>query len=358
MLHPRMSRTVGFFRRASLLVSLLLMLPTALSYGQGGVGSTRGLPDSASGVHTIQGRVVLSDGRRAEQGVLVRLSSNVAGSRSASTNADGTFIFNGLPAGEYRVTVDAGREHEPISKSVVIYGTTGGSAAGGRVGQTIMTELVLKVAANADPMFAGVPKEAVDAYRQGMQFVSAGEHKRAAEKFKQAITSHPKFVGALTELGGQYLKLNDAAKAAEVLKQAAELAPLIYSTRLRYGIALLNGKRNAEAESEFRQALKLNPASSTAHMYLGIALLTLSRDEKTKAFNPEKYADAQKELEAAATSGKEEVALAHRYLGGIYWSQKDHKRAADELELYLKLDPKAADAERMRASIKELRSKQ
>lgn len=358
MLPPGMSRTVTTLRRASFLLGMLLTIPAALVYGQGGVGSTRGLPDSASGIHTIQGRVLFSDGRRVEQGVLVRLSSNVAGSRSASTDADGMFIFNGLPAGEYRITVDPGREQEPVSKSVVIYGTTGGPAAGGRIGQTLMTELVLKVSPNADPMFAGVPKEAVDAYRQGMQFVSAGDHKKAAESFKQAITIHPKFVGALTELGGQYLKLSDAAKAAEVLKQAAELAPLVYSTRLRYGIALLNGKRNAEAEPELREALKLNPASSAAHMYLGIALLSLSRDEKTKAFNAEKYAEAQRELEAAVTSGKEEVAMAHRYLGGIYWGQKDHKRAADELELYLKLDPKAADAERTRAAIKELRSKQ
>lgn len=357
MLHPRMSRTVRILRRATLLGTLLTLF-VALAYAQGGVGSTRGLPDSASGIHTIQGRVVLSDGRRAEQGVLVRLSSNVAGTRSASTDADGTFIFNGLPAGEYRVTVDAGREHEPVSKSLVIYGTTGGPAAGGRVGQTIMTELVLKVSANADPMFAGVPKEAVDAYRQGMQFATALDHRKAADSFKQAITIHPKFVAALTELGGQYLKLNDAVKAAEVLKQATELAPLVYSTRLRYGVALLNGKRNAEAESELRQALKLNPSSSAAHMYLGIALLGLSRDEKTKAFNADKYSEAQRELEAAVTSGKEEVAMAHRYLGGIYWGQKDHKRAADELELYLKLEPKAADAERTRAAIKELRSKQ
>jgi regulator of sirC expression with transglutaminase-like and TPR domain len=37
---------------------------------------------------------------------------------------------------------------------------------------------------------------------------------------------------------------------------------------------------------------------------------------------------------------------------------KDHKRAADELETYLKLEPKASDAERIRAAIKDLRSKQ
>nr|MBA2734600.1 hypothetical protein [Acidobacteriota bacterium] len=47
----------------------------------------------------------------------------------------------------------------------------------------------------------------------------------------------------------------------------------------------------------------------------------------------------------------------HYYLGGIYWRKGDTKRAGDELEKYLQLAPKAHDAERIRATIKELRSK-
>jgi Tfp pilus assembly protein PilF len=361
MFHTPWRAPLPNLRLFCLVAALMLTLPLVVVHGQGGVGSTRGLPDSASGIHTIQGRVLLPTGRRAEQGVLVRLSSNVAGSRSASTDTDGVFIFNGLPAGEYRITVDGGPQYAPVSKSVVIYGTTGGTAGMGRTGQTMMMDVTLVPkdgAASDAQMFPGVPKEAVDAYRKGMQFAQAGDSKKAAESLKNAVTLHPKFESALTELGTQYLKLNDAAKAAEVLKQATDLAPKNFTARLRYGIALLNDKKPANAEAELREALKINAASPAAHMYLGITLLSLSRDEKTKAFNAEKSAEAQKELESAASSGKDEVAMAHRYLGGIYWGQKDHKRAADELETYLKLEPKASDAERIRAAIKDLRSKQ
>jgi len=63
-------------------------------------------------------------------------------------------------------------------------------------------------------------------------------------------------------------------------------------------------------------------------------------------------------LETAIASGKDEVAPAHRYLGGIYWGNKDYRRAADEFELYVKLAPKAADAAKIRDIIKDLRSKQ
>ena len=361
MFKTRRGITLPNLRLFSLVAALILTLPSVMAHGQGGVGSTRGLRDSASGIHTIQGRVLLPTGRRAEQGVLVRLSSNVAGSRSASTDADGGFVFNGLTAGEYRLTVEAGPEYAPINKSVVIYGTTGGSAGMGRAGQTMMLDLILqpKDGAGGDAqMFAGVPKEAVDAYRKGMQFAQAGDSKKAAESLKNAVTLHPKFEPALIELGTQYLKLNDPAKAAEILKQATELAPKNFTARLRYGIALLNEKKMANAEAELREALKINAVSPAAHMYLGITLLSLSRDEKSKAFNAEKSAEAQKELETAVSNGKEEVAMAHRYLGGIYWGQKDHKRAADELETYLKLEPKASDAERIRAAIKDLRGKQ
>jgi tetratricopeptide (TPR) repeat protein len=280
--------------------------------------------------------------------------------RTASTDADGAFMFNALPVGEYRISVEGRLEYAPVSQSIRIYDMTDGTFAR-RTGQKVKVDVRLQPkdgAALDAHRFAGVPAAAVEAFRKGMQFAQAGDSKKAAESLKSAVSLHPKFEPALIELGTQYLKLNDVPKAAEVLKQATELAPKNFTARLRYGIALLNEKKLANAETELREALKINAASPAAHMYLGITLLSLSRDEKTKAFNAEKSAEAQKELETAVSNGKEEVAMAHRYLGGIYWGQKDHKRAADELESYLKLEPKAADAERIRAAIKELRSKQ
>ncbi len=359
MFHSRWGRCTSNARLLFPISFLMLTVAVVTALGQGGVGSTRGLPDTASGIHTIEGRILLPSGRRAAQGVLVRLSSTVSTSRSASTDADGVFMFNALPIGEYRITVDGGSEYAPVSKSITIYGTTEGTPSG-RVGQKLMIDVMLQPkdgAALDEQRFTGVPKPAVDAYRKGIEFAQAGDSKKASESLKNAVALHPNFEPALTELGTQYLKLNDAAKAAEVLKQATELAPKNFTARLRYGIALLNDKKPANAEEALREAIKLNAASPAAHMYLGVTLLSLSRDEKTRAFNPEKSAEAQKELELAARSGKEEVAMAHRYLGGLYWAQGDHKRAADELETYLKLEPKAADADRTRNAIKDLRSK-
>ncbi|HEV2884077.1 MAG TPA: tetratricopeptide repeat protein, partial [Pyrinomonadaceae bacterium] len=249
-----------------LFVGLVLALPMS-SLGQGGVGSTRGLPDSAGGIHTIKGIIYLPTGKRAGAGILLRLASNVAGSRTGATDTDGSFMFNGLPAGEYRITIDAGSEYVPLNQSVVIYGTTGGAAGVGRVGQTLMIDLHLiskEAAALGEKMFAGVPKEAVDSYRKALQSAHAGNSKKAIELLDQAISKHPKFGVALMELGTQYLKLGEPKKAAESLKQAAELMPADFTTRLNYGIALINEKKFIEAEKEFREALKINAASPVA----------------------------------------------------------------------------------------------
>jgi len=82
-------------------------------------------------------------------------------------------------------------------------------------------------------------------------------------------------------------------------------------------------------------------------MYLGMALL-----------RQRKYPEAQAELEAAVSSHNPETAMAHRYLAGLYSQNQEYKRAADEVDTFLSLNPKAADAEKLRSLAKDWRSKQ
>lgn len=105
-------------------------------------------------------------------------------------------------------------------------------------------------------------------------------------------------------------------------------------------------KNYGEAEKHLREALKKNDRHAPAHMYLGVALVGQKQLE-----------EAERELRRSVELGGGAAGRAYYYLGGIYWGRRDYKRAADELEAYLKLQPKAPDAERTRAAIKELRSK-
>jgi len=327
---------------------MVLQLP-GVAHAQG-VGSSRGLPESSGGIHRVQGTVYLPTGRRAEPGISVKLEGHVTGTRRAATDPDGSFFFNSLPAADYTLVVDGGSDFEPVKQRVVIYGTTGGVVGLRGAGQTIVINVHLqpKTRPNDDAkLFAGVPKAAVENYKKGVQSGLAGNSKKAVEQLSSALAIHPNFSAALTELGVQHLKLGEPDKAAEALGAAVKNSPEDFGARLNYGIALLNQKKFAASEEQLRIALNKNPAAPTVHLYLGIALMS-----------QQKLDDAEKELLIAVGSNSTEVATAHRYLGGIYWGKRDYKRAADELETYLKLAPKAADAERTRAAIKDLRSKQ
>jgi Tfp pilus assembly protein PilF len=340
---------------------LAVLIFAAVTYAQGGVGSTRGLPDSAAGLHTIEGRVYLPSGRRAGAGITVSLEGNVNGTHRAATDGDGSFLFRSLPAAEYTVVVDGGPDYESVRETVTIFGNTGGTT--GPSGQTMMLDIHLrpKGSADAEKMFAQFPKPAVDSYKKGMDAAHNGDSKKAVEFLKQAVAVAPTFDAALRDLGLQYLKLNQMDKAAETFEALLKLKPNDVVANLDLGIALYNlgvalvNQKNLDeaqkklhgAEAHLREAIKLNSPGPTAHYYLGLTLL------KFKA-----YDEAQKEFELAISNGGENLAQAHRYLGGLYQSAHRNKEAADELEKYLKLDPKAADAERIRGIIKDLRSKQ
>ncbi len=144
----------------------------------------------------------------------------------------------------------------------------------------------------------------------------------------------------------QYLKKGELDKAAEVLTKVLKISPDAPEPLLNYGIVLLQQKKFAEAETQLREAVKKNESAYTAHLYFGITLIYVK-----------KYDEAEAELQKAVTLGGPKAGQAHYYLGGLYWQTGKNRQAADELEMYLKLEPKASNAERVRTTVKELRSK-
>lgn len=333
------------------LAASLVLAAFSLAYAQG-VGSTRDLSSMTGGNNTIRGTVYGPTGKPIETRLTVRLESTDMISKQTTTDADGKFAFNGLTAGNFTLTVEGGKEYENAVEYPQIYKETGSAGV-----RNLELTIQLRFKPEANPALAGVPRDAMELYTKGLESAKKGDSKKAAEALSGAVALYPNFPLALNELGVQYLRMGQPEKAAEALQKAVKLAPTEFLAHLNYGIALLNKKSFTEAETELREALKLNNNAPTAHMYLGVALLSTSRDAKTNQYDMAKYTEAQKELEAAAASGKPEVAMAHKYLGGIYMGNKEYKRAADELELYLKLTPKAPDADKLKAIIKDLRSK-
>lgn len=336
---------------------LFLCLAAAAVHAQGGIDST-----GTGGKHKIQGRIYFPSGRRSDAtAVKVTLESTSSESLSLVADLNGSFTFNSMAPGSYTLTVDAGKDYEVARESVYIEGTPRSRTLSAadiarsdvpRIFNVIINLRLKATASGANPAvinaeLANVPKPAVESYQKALESAQAGDSARAVEYLKAALSYYPEFAIALNELGVQYLKLGQADKAAEAFRNSLRIKPDEFTARLNYGIALLEMKDAAEAEAQLKQALKKNDSSWTAHLYLGIALVKLRN-----------YDEAEKEFMRALSIGGDNLSLPHYYLGGIYWHKGEHKRAADELEKYLRLSPKAQDAERVRATIKDLRGKQ
>ena len=335
-----------------LLLVLILACPGVL-FGQGSGRSTTG----TNGIHVISGYVFFPSGRRAEGNIQIKLQSLSAGELSVIADSSGGFTFTSLSPGNYTVVVMAGEDYEIGREAVFIDSDLDLSRMNLPTihtprRYTVMITLQLKhSAANAktsvvNAALAAVPENARTLYEKGLELARAGDTEKAIDNLRSAISLYPQFPLALNELGVQYLKLKQAHKAVDPLKSAVRLSPDAFLPKLNLGIALLETRQFVEAESQLRDALKRNDSAPTAHMYLGVVLAKLRN-----------LIEAEKELRRAIDLAGSQLGMAHYYLGGIYWGRGAYRQAADELETYLRLTPNAQDAERVRGTIKELRSK-
>lgn len=322
-----------------LLASFLMFAACAVALGQGGVGSSRGLPTTSEGNNTIKGRVFFPTDTKEGTRIKVRLTSNDMVDQATSTDEDGTFTFNRLPAGHYTLIVEGGKDYDAYSEAVSIDQE---ASVGGRI-QNIAINLRPKGTAAA---ISKIPKPARELYTKGMEAATKGDSKKAVEQFNAAVALYPEFGQAYFELGMQYMKLGQPDKAADAFQAALKITPDDPALRLNYGIALLNQKKFPEAEEQLRLALKKNNNVASGHMYLGLSLAKQN-----------KLDEAITELQQAIKLGGNELSKAHYFLGGVYWQKGDFQHAADELEAYLKLTPKDPNADKLRATIQDLRSK-
>jgi tetratricopeptide (TPR) repeat protein len=309
------------------------------------------------GNHIVQGYIFFPSGRRAEGQIQVKLQSYVAGEITLTADTSGSFTFSSLAPGNYTVVVDAGQNYDIARENVFIDTDLNMSRSGIPTSSasrryTVMVHLQPKreqgqtKPAVVNATLAAVPENARKLYEKGLDLSRAGDTAKAIESIKGALSIYPNFPLALNELGVQYLKWGKPEKASEALNSAVKLEPDAFTPRLNLGIALLEAKQFQEAQTQLHEAVKRNASAPTPHMYLGLTLAHLND-----------FVEAEKELLRAIEVGGNNMGLAHYYLGGLYWKRRDYARAVEQLEKYLELTPNAPDSERVRTTIKELRSK-
>ena len=319
---------------------LLVVVRVDAQYSPGGQAPT----DTGWAGGKITGMVLSSAGQRVSRRISVRLRSMDRGDRVTMTDDSGNFAFSGVPKGDYVVIIEKEEGFEPYSERV--------SILDGGVAPFLNIRLRLKGEANSKPAvlnaeLANVPPRALAFYQKAQEQAQAGNHKATIDQLQKAIGEYPDFMLAYNELGFQHLQLGELDKADESLGKALKLAPDSATPLLTHGILLtVEGKFNL-AVPELQTALKQKDQSANGHLYLGQALANLGR-----------FGEAEVQLTRAVELGGagDEVKDAHRFLGAIYLQRGEKEKAVAEFEMYLKLAPKAKDAEKIRQLIRQNKS--
>jgi len=313
-------------------VSAQLIPPASSETGMGGQNS-------------ITGMILAPEGHRIERRITIRLQSMARGDRVTVSEDNGNFAFRGLPSGDYILVVDKEKDFEPFSQNVSVIQMRGFPAQT----YTVTIRLVPKGSTDAKPgvidsRIANVPKKARELFAKGMELANNRDYRGAIDQLNLAIAEYPKFMIAYNELGVQYLRLGELDKADAALQEALKLDAEAYEPVMNRGIVLFTMKKYADAEPVLRKALVVQENSPVAHYFLGQTIANLG-----------KFDEAEKELKIAVETGGEQMKEAHRLLAIIYSSRGDKKRAAGELETYLKLAPNTPDAEQLRRVARQFR---
>jgi len=272
------------------------------------------------------------------------------------TDTTGHYSFKGLSTGTFIVKAHFDGIHQEQSVRVSLFAVRAGGGA-----HYEQLDIVLKtineakgnpIPHNSDTAFAQeAPENARKAYELAVKQLE--NNKQAAQGIdllKEAVKLFPTYFLALERLGVEYVKLQQFEPAHETLTKAIEVNPNGASCRYALGVSQFYLQKLPEAIESLRRALQLAPDSpnaALAHFYLGLAYL-----------NSGKAGDAEPHLKKAYQLGGNSIPPdVHMHLAKYYSDNKRYKEAADELELFLKLAPDARDAEKIKALIKQLRSK-
>lgn len=311
------------------------------------------------GIHTVQGRMYISNGRRSEvTGLKIRLFNVSSNDLSVVSDSTGTFTFKNLIPGSYTVQIEGGDDFENVQEHVVIDdpGSSNLSSTirlrGGAKIANVQVFLKPKPGANPGPSdvinakLASLPKAARDLYEAAQASIKEPNDQKAIAQLREAVALHKEFSMAWNDLGLLLQKTGDIKGAVEMFRSAVRYDSGSAAANLNLGCALFNENAYGEAERYLTESLFKNPSSYRGHYYMGLTQVKLRRIDV-----------AEQAFLKAVEVGNQQAAMAHYMLGGIYWSVKRYKDAANELEKYLKLEPNAKDAEKTRASIVELRTK-
>ena len=326
------------------------------------LGIAIGLAMASSQTALAQGRneisgTVFSELGRPVADVFVELGTDLGSSLTRRrTDASGRFIFSGLTNGSYSVKIlPYGTDYMEQTQGVVL-GTVSSTSSDRQV---LQIYLRLNERARTGPfaLVAGVifaqevPRTAQRLYEDGIRYLAEKKEADGLNSLKKSIETFPTYYLALHRLGAEYAvrgvsDRNYLEAGLVLLSKASEVNPKGASTAFGLGWVQYQLGQTDQAIETLRRATTLYNKSADAYLLLGKALKRAST-----------LSQAEEAFKRANELAKGKSADVHWQIAGLYHEQKRYKEAADAFELFLKIQPKATHAEKIRELIKQLREK-
>jgi len=342
------------YRKTAFLLILLLACSSELAAQAG-----RGFPNQ-NGQSELRGKLVFATPRPPEDRIEVFLEKNMQRVQSAFTDSVGNFEFRAISPGDYQIIVRL-PDYEEVNQQVTVYAqqrTTTISIQMNPLFAVVRRRTGFEGDDNdvvdVKTMLSTYPKKAVQEYEKALDENRKGSTSKAILHFEQAIQLAPEFYHAYNNLGVAYAKIQRYADAERAYRRAGKINPKAHQPLLNLGVLFITesdehreegrqvyGKYLDDAMDCLDEAIKLKPQSAMAHYFLGTAY-----------YKSDFFEEAEESLKKAhdldPSFSKTRIMLVN-----VYTRQKKLKEALEQIDAFLKENPKAEE----RPAMEDLRRK-
>jgi tetratricopeptide (TPR) repeat protein len=301
-------------------------------------------------ITAIEGDVKGEDGAPAVKAVVKILRTDIKGNYKCETNKKGHFFYNGLPLGNYNVTVEIGGKEMDAVNNVrtrlgdpvpVNFDLQKVAKQRAQVNQAAQATAGGNSAGLSKEMERSMTKEQKEAYDKVLKEREASmkKNKELNDAFSAGMAEMQSAAGAADP--AEKAKHYDAAVTN--LTKASELDPKQVAVWAQLADAHVNAattKTGAEFDAEmakgiegYNKALELNPSDAATHNNFALAL------GKAK-----KFPEMQAELQKAAELDPPKAGQYYYNLGAMLVNAGQSEPAGQAFKKAIELDPNHADS--------------
>lgn len=267
--------------------------------------------------------------------------------QTAKTDGSGLFIFRKLSDGAFQIRVRGeGTNYEGEVKRVELTRPHGLGAASEEVDIVLRPRRTTSTTARSGVVFVQeVPDSARTEFQKASELIQKPEKSQEVRTaLKKALEIFPQYFDALEMLGSEQVKQQEYEQAVPVLTKATEVNPRAFPSWYALGVAQFNLKQMSAAVESLRRAVLLNEKSINANLWLGMALRQSARLDEAETY-----------IKQANLLADSKLPDAHWQLALLYNQLKRYGEAADELEIFLKVQPDTRDAQQIKKLIQKFR---